>query len=194
MFISHFNRYFEKHAKITYFVLLLIIIATFVIFVTPGDVMGGPGRITDFGKMYGKTLTVEKMEKEMNRALISIWLDYPQYFGSDVFRDKRELFSYTLTRMRLLHAAKDMKLNKVEDQAVIDMIRGCSAFQSEGKFDNTAYKNFLDYCKNTMGIYPADFDEIAAECISVRRVQEQVRGAVSVTDSDIESALALYTL
>ena len=63
MFISHFNRYFEKHAKATYLVLLIVIIATFVIFVTPGSLGGGPARLKDFGKMYGKTLGVEKMQK-----------------------------------------------------------------------------------------------------------------------------------
>ena len=74
MFISHFNRYFEKHAKVTYLVLLIVIIATFVIFVTPGDVFRGDGRVSDLGEMFGKKLNVEQMRTEFQKTTVGLWL------------------------------------------------------------------------------------------------------------------------
>ena len=71
MFISRFNRFFEKHSKVTYLVLLIVIIATFVIFVTPGDVFrGGKGQVTDLGEMYGKKLNVDEMQVEMKKTMM----------------------------------------------------------------------------------------------------------------------------
>ncbi len=195
MFISHFNRYLEKHAKITYFVLLLIIIATFVIFVTPGDVLGnGDGRVTDYGTMYGKKLRVDQMNKEMNRTIIATWLLYPNTFGQDLSSIQNQIFHETLNRMRILRAAKKMGFSKVEDSAVIEKYTTTPAFQDNGAFSKTAFDNFLNYINRAMGLAPAELDQIVRDNIAIERTLNSIKDGVTVTDDEVLAALAEFKL
>lgn len=193
MFISHFNRYFEKHARITYFVLLMIIIATFVIFVTPGDVFSSNGRISDFGKMYGRKLQVEQMEKEMNLAMVGIWLQNPQYAGQDFSSNKPMLFQFALQRMRIRHAAAEMGLDNVTDAEIQDAIKK----HPFAKLDNPNALNFtilMDYCVNRLQMEPADLDLIIRDNILAERVNAKVRDGVTVTDDEVNAVLARFGL
>ena len=145
MFISHFNRYFEKHAKATYLVLLIVIIATFVIFVTPGSLGGGPARLKDFGKMYGRTLGVEMMQKEMAKTTLGLWFQNPQFFGETFSSQGEALFQETLNRMRILHYAKAEKLDRgIADDDLRTRIQEIALVQDEdGHFDNENFDRLL---------------------------------------------------
>ncbi|GEM_PF-4823279 len=195
MFISHFNRYFEKHAKLTYFVLLVIIIATFVIFVTPGSMNGGNQRgIKDFGEMYGKTLSVELMQKEMAKTTLSLWISNPQFFGADFSSQKTGLFQETLNRMRVLHYAKEKGLDKVTDDEIRARIQKIELIQENGVFSKTAFENLIETVKGRLGMLPVEFDQVVREMVIMERVMEDIRGRVAVSDSDVDDMLALFTL
>ena len=194
MFISRFNRFFEKHSKITYLVLLIVIIATFVIFVTPGDVFrGGNARVTDLGEMYGKKLNVDDMKIEMQKTIVSFWLQYPQFFGRDLGLNNDILLNETLVRMRFLHAAKDLGLDNVSDEEVRDAIASNQAFFVDGKFSPETFKNALDFVKN-QGLLASDFDQVVRDNIIIKRLQDQVTSVVTVTDEELDAVLAKYTL
>lgn len=196
MFISHFNRYFEKHAKATYLVLLIVIIATFVIFVTPGSLGGGPARLKDFGKMYGKTLGVEKMQKEMAKTTLGLWFQNPQFFGETFSSQGEALFQETLNRMRILHYAKAEKLDRgIADDDLRTRIQEIALVQDEdGRFDKENFDRLLEVCRTTLGLMPAEFDQVVREAIVIDRVLEKVRGEATVADEEVAGRLAKYTL
>ena len=196
MFISHFNRYFEKHAKLTYFVLLIVIIATFVIFVTPGSMGGGQERLKDFGEMYGKTLGVEKVRKEMAKTTLSLWFQNPQFFGETFSSQGEALFQETLNRMRLLHYGKEKGLDKgIGDADLQARIQKISMVQDEnGKFVKEQFEALLKTAGTVLGLIPVEFDQVVREEIVLERVMEQVRGEVTVTGEELDAQLAQYTL
>ena len=194
MFISHFNRYFEKHAKVTYLVLLIVIIATFVIFVTPGDVFRGNGRVTDIGEMYGKKLNVDQMKAEFQKTTVGLWLQYPQYFGRDLGFDNDILLQQTLMRMRMMHEARRLGMDQVSDEEVKNVIAKCPVFFEDGKFSPDAFKSTLDALNNAYGMMPGEFDDVIRENIVIERVQNKVADAVTVSDEEIDVVLAQYSL
>ncbi len=194
MFIGHFNRYFEKHARITYFVLLLIIIATFVIFVTPGNVFRGEKSIKDFGEIYGKKLTVERVQKEMARTTVGIWLQYPATCGQNFDREQELLFNEMLNRMRILHAAHEKGMDKVADAEVLDFIKGYAPFHANGAFNPEAYQNFLDSIKRNYDILPSEFDDIVRDKLAIDRFVKSVTDPVTVADAEVDAEMAEYTL
>ena len=194
MFIGHFNRYFEKHARITYFVLLLIIIATFVIFVTPGNVFRGEKGIGDFGEIYGKKLTRERVQKGMSHTKVGVWLQYPPSFGQDFDREQDVLFNEMLTRMRILHAAHEKGMDKVTDDQVLAFIKGYAPFQTNGQFDPAAFQNFLDAIKRHYDILPSEFDDIVRDHLAIERFTKSVTDAVTVSDAEVDAELAEYAL
>lgn len=195
MFISHFNRYFEKHAKLTYFVLLVIIIATFVIFVTPGSMTGGQGRLTNIGKMYGKTLRVDKMQAEMAKSTLALWFQNPDFFGVDLSSQRQALFDFTLERMRVLHYAAEKKLDKVTDDEMRDYIKEIPIAKNEaGVFDKVNFERLLGAANNMLQISGAGFDEVVRESIIIDRVAKQVTDSVTVADSEVDDLMAQFTL
>ncbi|MGN0866899.1 MAG: hypothetical protein ACI4SG_04395 [Oligosphaeraceae bacterium] len=196
MFISHFNRYFEKHAKLTYFVLLIVIIATFVIFVTPGSMGGGQQRLKDFGTMYGKTLGVEMMQKEMAKTTLALWLQNPQFFGETFSSQGEALFQETLSRMRLLHYGKEKGLDKgITDADLQAYIQKIPLVQDEkGVFSKENFDALLKTSGSVLGIIPVVFDQVVRETIVMERVMEQVRDEVSVSGEEVDAQLARYTL
>lgn len=196
MFISHFNRYFEKHAKLTYFVLLIIIIATFVIFVTPGSMNGSQGRLKDFGKMYGKTLGVEKVQKEMSKTTLGIWLEYPNAFGQTFSSQGEQLFQEALRRMRMMHYAKQHGLDKVADSEIQDAIRVYPLIQnSETKvFDKEMFNRMLEAVQSSLGLLPVEFDQVVRENLVMAKVEKAVREAVVVEQAEVDAIMAKYTL
>lgn len=196
MFISHFNRYFEKHAKLTYFVLLIIIIATFVIFVTPGSMNGSQGRLKDFGKMYGKTLSVEKVQKEMSKTTLGIWLEYPNAFGQTFSSQSEQLFQEALRRMRMMHYAKQHGLDKVADSEIQDAIRVYPLIQNaETKvFDKELFNRMLETVQSSLGLLPVEFDQVVRENLILAKVEKAVREAVVVDQAEVDAVMAKYTL
>ncbi|MCQ2396992.1 MAG: hypothetical protein MJ106_04785 [Lentisphaeria bacterium] len=196
MFISHFNRYFEKHAKLTYFVLLVIIIATFVIFVTPGSMRGGnEARLKDFGKMYGKTLGIEKIQKEMNKSTLTVWLIQGNLFGYDFSSQKALLFNDTLNHLRIQHYAKEKGLDTVTDDEMRDRIQKFDVVKDEnGNFSKENFDKVLEFAKQRLGLEASDFDQVVKELIIQERVIESVKGRVAVSDSEIDDVLAQYSL
>ena len=195
MFISRFNRYFEKHSKITYLVLLIVIIATFVIFVTPGNVFrGGQGKtVTDLGEMYGKTLDVDTMAVEMKKTMVAIWLQYPQFFGRDLGLNNDTLFQETLLRLRFLHAAKAMGVDKVSDDEVRKAIGNNPAFQENGGFSPEVFNTALEVVKR-QGLQASDFDQVVREGIIIERLKDKVTSGVSISEEEINAVLAQYSL
>ncbi len=195
MFISHFNRYFEKHAKLTYLVLLIIIIATFVIFVTPGSMQGGRGGLKDFGKMYGKTLSIDTVQKEMNKTTLGLWISNPSLFGADFSSQKQALFNEALNRMRLLHYAKQNDLDQVTDDEIKARIATIEALKDEdGHFNKVAFENMIDIVKRNLQLVPTEFDEVVKEDIIIERVLDKVKERAVVSDADVDDAMAQYTL
>lgn len=197
MFISHFNRYFEKHAKITYFVLLIIIIATFVIFVTPGDVLGGGGgrRHSDIGTMFGKRIKVETFQKEVNKATLAIWLQYRNLFGQSLNGQREVLFEHTLFRMRMVHEARERGiLKKVTDEDIKDFYRNYEPIQEDGKFSPEAFQGLITMCANALDLTAPQVDEVVRENIAIERLTESVTASAKVTDADLDDAMASYAL
>ena len=196
MFISRFNRFFKKHGKVTYLVLLIVIIVTFVIFVTPGNVFSRGGKVTDLGEMYGKKLDVDAISMEMKKTTVAIWLQYPQVFGHDLSSlglDKDVLLQETLMRMRFMHAARTMGLDEVSDDEVKKAIGDNQAFHENGKFSKTIFQNALK-AVNQLGLQNGDFDQVVREDIIVQRLRDKVTADLTVGDEEIDKVLAQYSL
>ncbi len=187
MFISHFNRYFEKHARITYIVLLVIIIATFVIFVTPGDVFGRrDGRLSDFGTLGGKTLKTEATQEQM--AMIKMMLE----MNGQQVNDTMVILEQTVMWLRLLREAKAQKLDNVTDAELKEQIR--KSFSKDGKFDKAGFDTFLENIGKRYGIQPGQFDQFLREQLTVDRLLKRVRDNVKVPAEELDAFQALYTL
>jgi len=192
MIISHFNRYFEKHGRKTYIVLGIIISLMFVVFVTPGDLFkGGRGGVSNFGTMYGKKLSADLMQTKMQETMVAIYLDNPYMAGN---LNDHALFQEALSRMRLLHEAKERKLLKVSDEELGEYVRSRMLFQDKDGFSKQAFDNFKRNMVNSRQLASVkDLDRIMAENIAIKRLQDEVIAKVEVDEAEVQGYVEKYT-
>ncbi len=196
MIISKFNRYVEKHGRVTYIVLGIIICFMFVIFVGNGnDSIGGCSRrrIGNVAKMYGKNISFDEFMHIKRQTDIDCLLRYGMLLSeyNDPYLN-RETFS----RMRMIHEAKKRGYyKKVTDEEVAKRIHEIRWLQDDkGKFDLKKFENLKNGLLRNYQLTAADFDEIVRQNIAIGKMTEDIVKDVKVDDAEIDKELAEYTL
>ncbi len=196
MIISKFNRYVEKHGRVTYIVLGIIICFMFVIFVGNGnDSIGGCSRrrIGSVAKMYGKNISFEEFMFWKRQTDIACLMRYGMLLSNygDAFLNRE-----TFDRMRMVHEAKKRGYYKqVTDIEVAAKIHEIKWLQDDnGKFDLKKFENFRDGFLRSYQLKATDFDEIIRQDIAIGKMTDDIIKDVKVDEADIDKELAEYTL
>ncbi len=194
MIISGFNRYFEKHGRVTYIVLGVIISFIFVIFVTPGSLGGGGRRgLSSLGTMYGKKLKVKEMTHRMACTELAFMLRTGQSLSQRGGHEAQ--LGESLRIMRALHEAKARGLDNVSDAEVVAAIHDMPFFKDEnGVFSKTAFTNFKENYLVSLGLTGQDFDQIVRENLIVERLEKEETKDVTVDDKDVDAWVGNYTV
>ncbi len=194
MIISSFNRYFEKHGRKTYIVLGIIISVIFVFSLGGGMDSCGyrePG-LKSFGKMYGKTLKSKETMELMRRADVGYILRTGMSLGRN--NGDSQLFQMTLQRMRALHKAHELGLDKVSDAELIDAIQSQPLFGGKENFSKQRYLDFVNNYMVPNRMSGGDLDEIIKENLIIERLEEKAVEGVEVTEDEVNEYLEQYTV
>ena len=194
MIISSFNRYFEKHGRKTYIVLGIIISVIFVFSLGGGMDSCGyrePG-LKSFGKMYGKTLKSKETMELMRRADVGYVLRTGMSLGRN--NSDSQLLQLTLQRMRALHKAHELGLDKVSDAELLDAIQSQPIFGGKENFSKQRYLDFVNNYMIPNRMSGGDLDEIIKENLIIDRLEEKATEGVEVTDDEVNEYLEQYTI
>ena len=194
MIISSFNRYFEKHGRKTYIVLGIIISVIFVFSLGGGMDSCGyrePG-LKSFGKMYGKTLKSKETMEQMRRADVGYVLRTGMSLGRN--NSDSQLLQLALQRMRALHKAHELGLDKVSDAELMEAIQSQPIFGGKENFSKQRYLDFINNYMIPNRMSGGDLDEIIKENLIIERLEEKAVEGVEVTDDEINEYLEQYTI
>ena len=194
MIISSFNRYFEKHGRKTYIVLGIIISVIFVFSLGGGMDSCGyrePG-LKSFGKMYGKTLKSKETMEQMRRADVGYVLRTGMSLGRN--NGDSQLLQLALQRMRALHKAHELGLDKVSDAELIDAIQSQPIFGGKENFSKQRYLDFVNNYMIPNRMSGGDLDEIIKENLIIDRLEEKATEGIAVTDDEVNEYLEKYTI
>ena len=194
MIISSFNRYFEKHGRKTYIVLGIIISVIFVFSLGGGMDSCGyrePG-LKSFGKMYGKTLKSKETMELMRRADVGYVLRTGMSLGRN--NSDSQLLQLTLQRMRALHKAHELGLDKVSDAELLDAIQSQPIFGGKENFSKQRYLDFVNNYMIPNRMSGGDLDEIIKENLIIDRLEEKATEGIEVTDDEVNEYLEQYTI
>ena len=194
MIISSFNRYFEKHGRKTYIVLGIIISVIFVFSLGGGMDSCGyrePG-LKSFGKMYGKTLKSKETMELMRRADVGYVLRTGMSLGRN--NGDSQLLQLTLQRMRALHKAHELGLDKVSDAELLDAIQSQPIFGGKENFSKQRYLDFVNNYMIPNRMSGGDLDEIIKENLIIDRLEEKATEGIAVTDDEVNEYLEKYTI
>ena len=206
MIITKFNSYLEKHSKKTYFVLCIIIAIIFVFTIGSGDSgCTGEDRLTSIGSMYGSNLAVaDVMRKGEELKLLATLQNRPIPSSTDTFA----LIQMTLEKMRLVHHAKELKLDDVSDEDMATFVAelpywriadkdrtGNELDSAETTFTTQRFKAFIEnVVKGRHRLSGADFDQMVKDEILASRVIEKTTAAVVADEKTVRTLAAVSTL
>ncbi len=196
MIISRFNKYVEKHGRVTYIVLGIIICFMFVIFVGHGnDSIGGcsgQGNVK-IAKIYGKTIRRQEFMQAKRMTDIKGFFRYGMFLSdyNDAYLNRE-----TLTNIRMIEKAKrDGYYKQVTDEEVAKAIQELPFFHDkDGKFSVELFTNFKNGFLHSNGLSVKDFDELMRQDLAINKMTEKVTANVKIDDAEIDKELAEYTL
>ena len=193
MIISSFNRYFEKHGRKTYIALGIIISVIFVFSLGGGMDSCGyrtPG-LKSFGKMYGKTLKSKEIMHEMRKTDIGYVLRTGMSLGNHA---DSAMLQMTLQRMRALHKAKELGIDKVSDAELLEAIQSQPFFGGKENFSKQRYMDFVENYMARNRMSGGDLDEIIKENLIIERLEAKAVEGVTVADEEINEYIEKYTI
>ena len=197
MIISRFNRYVEKHGRVTYIVLGIIICFMFVIFVGHGnDTLGGcsgVNRNAKVAKIYGKTIDTNEFMYYKRLTDIKGYFRYGMFLSdyNDTFLN-RETFNHIRMVMK---TKKDGYYKQVTDEEVAKAIQELPFLKDkEGNFSIENFTNFKNGFLRNYGLSAKDFDDLMRQDLAISKMTEKVTADAKVEDAEIDNELAEYTL
>ena len=181
MFITACNRFFQKHYRLIFGVILGMIIVPFVfLWGSPRDFLRGErdgGR--EIGRMYGQKIAGEDFYRQVAACRLQIFLQYNQMI--DLNGSTRDILaSQALQRLRLLHEARQQGFSGgIEDADVAKEIAAMPMFHDkDGYFNKATFDMFKNRILRTLRLEAGDFDEIVRDNMAIERLEKSQTAAV----------------
>ena len=179
MIIKKLNAVFHRHSRWLFGAFTIIIIVSFLGFLTPGtfgleSAAGGTG----VGTSYGKTVTYNDLRNTSQKMAIFVELAYGMQMRN---LTNAEIFNqYCLVdkavRMGLTASSKE----------VADLIRKTQAFQTNGEFDAAKRQEVLKRLRAN-GITEDLINESFKDQVIISKLQRELASGITVSDNEIET-------
>lgn len=174
MIIKKLNTVFHKHSRVLFGVLTLIIIVSFIGFLTPGQFgCGDSAGNQTVGEVYGKKVSVD----DLNEFIRKLSVLQPRL---DIETDQI-LFLYAV------NSRADQLGVCVSDAEVYDFIAGLPQCMKDGKYDKGRYGEYLESLKKR-GFSEEDLFESVRLMLKPEKLRAFVASQVEVTPSEVEAA------
>lgn len=178
MIIEKLNSICHRHNRWLFGIFTLIIIVSFLGFLTPGnfglEFAGGQG--VAVGTAFGKKVTVSDLYAQQRKVAIFYQMFYGMVPRSDI--PANNLFYFIC----LERQAEAMGLS-VSDAEVAAALKSLPQLNENGKYDPEKYKNLIADLKKS-GISEKDLIDVFRSRLLINKLQEEINSSVAVTDSE----------
>ena len=181
MVIKKLNTFFHRNSRWLFGAFTIVIIVSFLGFLTPGTFgfgdMSNPGSIS-MGTAYGESVTYNEL-REIGRN-VSVFSEV--FNGVPISRDlpNENIFIFACINRK----AEKMGLT-VSDKEIAALIRRAPAFQKNGSFDKTAYDTAVKNLRRN-GISQDDLYAACRQQLLLEKFQKELTGGISVTQGEAE--------
>jgi peptidyl-prolyl cis-trans isomerase D len=177
----------QKHFRILLFVLLAVVIVSFVFTIGAAPGIGQGGQKVRTRTYFDINLgSPEDQQRLFGDAGLSILLQagFPALQGD-------QLQAFALQRYAALHLARQLNLPSPNSAQLTTFIQSLGAFaDAEGNFDATAYARFRDNLRTDPNLTEADIARVLADDFRYDQVLKLLGGPGYVLDGDVVRQLA----
>jgi peptidyl-prolyl cis-trans isomerase D len=187
--ISWIQRYFQRHFRTVFAVLLVGTIISFVIAFSPSGGFGRAERARVIDReFFGYNLSLQAdQQKLMGDAGLSANLRV----GAFAQLDNEQIQNYAFQRAATLHLADQWHIPAATPAEITEQIKTLRMFAGpDGQFDAKAYQTFRDNLKtNPRGLTETDIARIIGDDVRAEKVQNLLAGPGYVLPADVKNQL-----
>lgn len=184
--ISWIQRTFQQHFRTIFFVLLAILIVSFVFTIGAAPGIGNAERGALSRTFYGVNLgSPEESAQLFGDANLSVLLQA----GFQAL-DEGQLQDYAFQRHAALHLADQLNLPRPSRDEIAEHIKTLRMFSGQnGEFDPQAYSRFRDSLKTNPRFNEAVLARVLADDLRYQRLQALLGGPGYVLDRDVQEQI-----
>ena len=179
MIIKKLNAVFHRHSRWLFGAFTIIIIVSFLGFLTPGtfgleSVAGG----SSVGTSYGKNVTYNDLRNTSQKMAVFVELVYGAQMRN---LSNAEIFN----QYCLLDKAQKMGFT-ASNKEIADLIRKTPAFQTKGEFDAAKRQDIIKRLRAN-GITEELINESFRDQVIISKLQRELASGITVSDNEIET-------
>ncbi|MCF6175272.1 MAG: SurA N-terminal domain-containing protein [Victivallaceae bacterium] len=185
MVIRKMNSVFHRHGRWLFAIITLVIIFTFVGFLTPGfrSLFVREGHEALVGTVFGQEVTYAEMRQQAKLDQLAMALSYGQPLNSNI---SERIWENAFSSLGQIAAAKKCGI-RVSDKQVADYIAKLPTLKgTDGKLDLQKYKDKLKEVRKN-GYSATDLDTAIRLLLLRQAYNAQVMNNVIITDNELKS-------
>ncbi|HUG09941.1 MAG TPA: hypothetical protein VMM36_02955 [Opitutaceae bacterium] len=176
----------QKHSKLIFLFLLLVIAIPFVFTIGAAPGIGKAGHKLLERSFFGYNLgSADDQRRIFGDAELSVYLQ-----AGFMALDGSQLQDYALQRVAALHIADVNGLPPPTPKQLTDHVATLRLFQSpEGQFDSKRYTDFTDSLKSNPEITRSDVARVLADDVRLQQVQAIISGPGYVLPAEVKNQM-----
>ncbi|MBV9488368.1 MAG: peptidyl-prolyl cis-trans isomerase [Verrucomicrobia bacterium] len=174
----------RKRQRTLLTLITVVVIVAFAWFYNPTTFRRGMMGTGQLGKVNGRTVTVEdvqKLERDLSLALQLGLYDLPSQLSTDGRTRDEQVVSYVWNLFILRDAAARLELNPTPDQ-IKDAEKSLAVFQTDGHFDGSKYEKFVESIKGG-GLHALDIDSVVADNLRLKNLDSLLRPVAQLPEA-----------
>lgn len=188
MLIRRINSVFQRHGRWLFGLVTILIIVSFLGFLSPGftGMFSGTGssRTSTVGEAFGQSITIEDLRTQTTRSMIIFSLLYNRPVSDRMIEQAASQNAFQAAIR--LRAAKHRGII-ISDEEVADYIASEKNFQKDGKFDIILFDKFIDEQLKPLQLSPADLDESVRDFLAQNALERIVTENIVITPDEIDN-------
>lgn len=186
MVIRRMNRVFARHGRILFTLITIVIIVTFVGFLSPGfsSILTPFGHSNVAGVAFGKNITDDQVREQARQNLLA----YSLFYGAGLNNSQLTEFASQNAFPAICRLAAAARRGiTVSDKEVFDFIANLPFFQNQetGRFDLERYRRYVEDTLKPNGFSETEFDESIRSFLIQQKLDEEIVASVVVTDGEL---------
>jgi peptidyl-prolyl cis-trans isomerase D len=188
--ISWIQRYFQRHFRVVFVLLLGGVIIAFVFTIGAAPGIGQADRNTMVDRQFfGYNLG---LQADQQRLMGDAGLSANLRMGAFGNLDPEQIQNYAFQRAATLHLADEWHIPEATTAEIEKQVRTLRMFAGpDGQFDAKAYQTFVDNLKTTpRGLSEADIVRVLSDDIRAEKVQTLLAGPGYVLPAEIKTQIS----
>ncbi len=186
--IQRMNNVLVKHSKVLFGIITILIIISFVWFLTPGadGSLFFSQKSNTAGEVFGKSVSISDLKKAGETYMLVQAPDVYAQNPAAVRHISDNLRELDLFQFAAIAKSAEIQGIAASDAEVKKFIASRPAFQVDGKFSQAAYDAFKQNCLEPMGYTFESFENAVRTMLMIEKFQMSAANGVVVTDDEVE--------